>query len=502
MKCILTADQMKASDGRSIKELGIPSLVLMERAALQTVYSMEEHGIDLSKPLIVCGSGNNGGDGFAIARLLMEKGITPVVILAGRMASRSEETRTQMMILENMGATVGTELPDQEFSVVIDAVFGIGLCREIEGKYREIIERMNAYPCAKVAVDTPSGASSDTGEVLGVSFRADLTVTFAYGKIGQYLAPGREYAGIVDVREIGIINKPLEQSGDAVHALEPSDVKKLLPARSADGNKGTFGKVLCITGSKGMSGAAYLSALAAYRMGAGLVRIYTEESNRMILQQLLPEAILTTYTEETDFASELPELLGWASVVLAGCGLGQSAVSKQLIEELLLINEKPCVLDADGLNILAGFYREGKCFAQMAGKYILTPHMMEMARLTGRSVSELQKERFAAANAFARERGVCLVMKDSRTVIAAPDEPVFLNLSGNAALAKGGSGDVLAGVIAGLLAQHTTLPVAARLGVYLHGAAGDHLRDVMGERSPLASEVADALADVLMKYNN
>ena len=253
MRYILTAEQMKAADARMIEEIGIPSAVLMERAALQCVNAMKEEKVDLEKALVVCGSGNNGGDGFTIARLLWEEGLEAEVVFVGKMESRTEETRRQMSILENLGIFVGNSLPEKEYSVIIDAVFGIGLSRNIEGKYREVIERMNRYRGYKVAVDTPSGVSSDTGAVLGCAFRADLTVTFAYQKLGQVLYPGCEYTGKTVVRQIGIKSPMLEEKTDVHYTFEWSDAAKKMPKRVSDSNKGTYGRVLLVVGSKGLS---------------------------------------------------------------------------------------------------------------------------------------------------------------------------------------------------------------------------------------------------------
>lgn len=508
MRYILTAEQMKASDTATINEIGIPSLVLMERAALRCVEVMKEEQIDLTKPLVVCGSGNNGGDGFAVARLLYEEGYLPEIAFVGNRNSRSEETRTQMEILENLGMSYGNSLPDAEYSVIIDAVFGIGLSREVKGHYRDVIERMNRYKGAKVAIDIASGISADTGQVLGCAFRADLTVTFAYGKLGQYLFPGSTFSGKTVVRPIGIKNMALENSTEVSYMFESSDLKNRMPKRYADSNKGTYGRVLLIAGSKGMSGAAYLAAKAAYLTGAGLVRIYTEESNRQILQQLLPEAVLTTYIEP-DKAGEMQagkaveeqtaELLGWADVVCIGCGLGVSECSKALLKTVLKNNAKPCVIDADGLNILAGFSAEEKIQYRLNEKcYILTPHMKEMSRLTGETVENLKKERKKLLREFVKKVHVVCALKDSRTLVAAPDKALYLNTTGNSAMSKGGAGDVLAGVITGLLAQGLAVYEAASLGVYLHGLAGDAARDKKGGYSVLAGDIAEALAEILL----
>lgn len=490
MRYILTSGQMKAADTDTIRRIGIPSPVLMERAALQCAAAMREEGIDTSRALVVCGSGNNGGDGFVIARLLHEAGDAVDIVFAGNMDSRSEETCLQMRIVENLGMSVGNSLPEKEYSVIIDAVFGIGLSREITGRYAELIAGMNRYHAAKVAVDIASGISADTGEVLGCAFEADLTVTFAYLKRGQVLYPGSLFSGRTLVKPIGIQYPEREHSEDVWYTLEPADAAGMLPKRTEDSNKGTYGRVLCITGSKGMSGAAYLSAKAAYLSGAGLVQIYTEESNRQILQQLLPEAVMATYDqEEADCFSRLPELLAWADVVCIGCGLGRTEASQTLMRLVLSHNHKPCVIDADGLNILSGFSaQEEDGWVRRPGQYVLTPHMKEMSRLTGYTVEELKQNRMLAKE-YADQKQVVCVMKDSRTAAAGPGSAFYLNTSGNSALAKGGSGDVLAGLTAGLMAQKMDSYEASVLAVYLHGLAGDAAKDACGAHSVLAEDI-------------
>ena len=499
MKYALTGRQMKEADGRMIREVGIPSQVLMERAALQCVAAMKEEKINLSHPLVVCGSGNNGGDGFAIARLLLEEGYAAEAVLAGNSVSRSEETKTQMSILENMCISIGNSLPDKEYSVIIDAVFGIGLSRNIEGKYAEVIERMNAYKGDKVAVDIPSGICSDTGRVFGCAFRADITVTFAYPKAGQILQPGCEYTGKLLVKPIGICDPRLKDRNDVSYILEPSDVIKRMPARREDSNKGNYGKVLLIAGSRGMSGAAYLSAKAAYVTGAGLVRIYTEESNRQILQQLLPEAVMTAYSDGTQEPfGELANLLEWADVVCLGCGLGKSRTSVELVKKVLSWNEKPCVVDADGLNILAEMGADiWKHIEARPNLYAFTPHMKEMSRLTGYTVLEIKENRMVLLKESVKQWHVVCALKDSRTLVASEKKPTFLNTSGNAAMAKAGSGDVLAGTITGLMAQGLPVRDAVDLGVYLHGLGGDAAKKELGSYCVLAEDIIKGIGKTL-----
>ena len=288
-------------------------------------------------------------------------------------------------------------------------------------------------------------------------------------------------------------------------ALEKSDVPAMLPQRKPDSNKGTYGKVLMITGSKGMSGAAYLSARAAYLSGAGLVRIYTEESNRAILQELLPEAVMTTYSlDETESFEELPDLLEWADVLCIGCGLGMGPHSEELLKKVLENNKTPAVIDADGLNLLAKTDEWGIEQIRMnPSGYVLTPHMKEMSRLTGWSIDTIMEDRFQALDQIIKQSGpdtkssIICVLKDSRTVVAQTNRQRFVNLAGNNSMAKGGSGDVLAGTIAGLLAQHMAPFEATTVGVFLHACGGDEAKKSKGSYSVLARDLIQGMADAM-----
>ncbi|MEY8410017.1 NAD(P)H-hydrate dehydratase [Lachnospiraceae bacterium 62-26] len=514
MRYLVNSSQMKKADSYTIQKKGILSLELMERAARACVDVMTAEGFDLSKPCVVCGSGNNGGDGFAVARLLMESGVTPFVCFAGDEDRRSEETIVQMQKYLEIGGRICNEYRDDEYSIIIDAVFGVGLRREITGGYADVIERMNRTKAVKFAVDMPSGISADTGSVLGTAFRADVTVTFQAKKLGLVLYPGKEYAGKVVTVDIGIDMEGLTEEGGLpgeeagtgmgplAYTCEFSDHQSMLPVRRADSNKGSYGKLLMIAGSRGMSGAAFLNGSAAYLSGAGLVRIYTSEENRVILQQQLPEAVITTYTDYD--REETKRLLEWADTVCIGSGMGMSETSVRLVEQVLREAEGTCLIDADGLNILAEhkewmslLKREGSC----APARVLTPHMKEMSRLTGHSIEELKERRIEIVKEFADRTGCTCVLKDARTVTASPSEcfkiypcslpgaGIYVNLSGNAAMAKAGAGDVLAGIISALLAQGLDGHKAASLGTYLHGRSGDYARKLRGSYSVLARDL-------------
>lgn len=503
MRYLPNGAQMKAADTYTIEKLGIPSLVLMERAALETVRALKDRGVDFSDTLVVCGSGNNGGDGFAAARILKEDGFSAEVLFVGRDASMSEECRVQRQIAERLNIPVFTDFPKKEYTVIIDAVFGVGLSRNIEGKYLKAIEWMNEKKCKKASIDIPSGICAQTGQVLGTAFRADITVSMACVKIGCELFPGKLYAGETISVPIGIDTSCFEKNEDVCITYDPEDLHLLLPKRKADSHKGDYGKILMITGSKGMAGAAYLSAKAAYAVGAGLVQIYTAEENRVVLQELLPEAIISCYNEadgKPDDA-EMEKLIRWADVVCIGCGLGTSAFAGQLLQKTTEIlrrenggekekfSPRPCIIDADGLNLLS----MNTELLEGVPNVILTPHMKEMSRLIKKEISQIAECRLSVVKEFTERYPVICVLKDSRTVVIKKGSHPFLNLAGNSAMAKAGSGDVLAGVISGLAAQKTDVFDAASSGVYFHACGGDEARKKKGSYSVLAGDLIEGI---------
>ena len=484
MRYLPNGTQMSQADRFTIQEPGIPSLVLMERAALKTVEMMHTRGIDTSRPLIVCGSGNNGGDGFAIARLLAEEGAAPRILFAGKESSLSEECKIQKQIAENLGIGIITEIPEEEYTVIIDAVFGVGLSREISGRYADIIAWMNEQDCCKVAVDIPSGVSSATGKILGIAFHADLTVAMACVKAGCEMYPGKNYAGETVAVPIGIDPEFFASDEDVCITYARRDIPELLPDRNADSHKGRYRKGLMLTGSSGMPCAAYLSARAAYAVGAGLVQIYTAEENRAVLQQLLPEAIISCYQGYDE--DELARLLDWADVVCIGCGLGTGETSGRILEGTLRKVNVPCIIDADGLNLLS---RKMDLLEAMHSPVILTPHMKEMSRLTGYPISGLSDRRLEIIREFTEKYPAVCVLKDSRTFVKEKGRHPFFNLAGNSAMAKAGSGDVLAGVIKGLSAQGMQAYESASLGVFLHACGGDAAKEAKGSYSVLARDL-------------
>ncbi len=476
---------MKAADQYTIQKLGVPSLELMERAAAACVRYMKDKYGNLSGVCVVCGTGNNGGDGFAIARMLRDDGYDAEAVLIGNRDRCTPECKEQIRRFESSGGIVGNEFEEKEYSIIVDALFGVGLSRDVGGRYLEVVKAMNECPAKKFAVDIPSGICADTGNVLGIAFRADDTVTFQNEKFGMKVYPGKEYAGNIVAADIGINDKTLAEDNNTACMLEEPDYRKLMPVRREDSNKGTYGKALIIAGSKGMSGAAYFNAKSAYLTGAGLVQIYTAEENRGILQQLLPEAIITSYERYEE--EELNTLLRWADVICIGSGIGRSEISEKILETTLKNATVPCVIDADGLNLMA---LHPEYFEAVKHRdYIITPHMKEMSRLTGMDVDEIKSDRLKVLRDYTDRNKVTCVLKDSRTVIGSYGHRPVLNLSGNSAMAKAGSGDILAGVITGILAQTRDCRDAAVLGTYIHGRTGDHARDQRGNYSVLAEDI-------------
>lgn len=498
MRYLLNSAQMKVCDSYTIEQKGMPSAVLMERAALAVAEEIHRRFPAHKRVLVLCGSGNNGGDGFAVARLLLLSGVQADVYFAGRESSLTEDAALQKKIFENYGGKLCRNPEFAEYTLLVDALFGIGLSRKVEGSYAALLRKAAASGLPVVAVDMPSGISADTGAVMGTALRADVTVTFAFPKLGQILYPGTEYCGTLAVRDIGITEPEREQTdaaftADMAFTYEKEDLPGLLPARSRRSNKGSFGKVLVIGGGPGMAGAAALCAGGAYRTGCGLVRLLAANDCRTALQTLVPEALYTPWPE-TDQETVLDGLLDWADVIALGPGLGQSQEAEWLLKQTLKSWSGPLVLDADALNLLAA--HPEYLTEESPARIIATPHPGEMSRLTGLPTDAILEDIPGTARRYAKEHALICVLKDARTAVA-DDSRLYLNTSGNDGMAVGGSGDALTGILCGLLAQGMTEYEAACLGVYLHGLCGDAARERLGARSMLATDLIDSLSEIL-----
>ncbi len=498
MEIITDSGEMKRCDSNTINEYGVPSLVLMERAALGVVEEIRKRNLHRGRTLVLCGLGNNGGDGLAAARLLHLGGSRVQVLIPDDEERMSAETRRQYEILKRYGVPVCHTLESfgtEPFELVVDALFGIGLSRRIQGVFCQWLEYANGLAAFRLAVDLPSGINADDGQLMGCGFLADLTVTFAYRKIGHLLYPGSHYCGQTVVKDIGIGRESWLGVEPSCLAPSPEELK-LLPRRPAWSNKGTFGKVLVIAGRKNMAGAALFAAHAALAAGSGLVKVMTPEENRVILQQQLPEAILETYDPaegNRSITEKLALQLHWADVAVLGPGIGTDETARCLVEGVLRQGRIPLVLDADGLNICSV---SPWLLLGHQGPVIVTPHLGEMARLTGWEIPRLRRELRQAALGFSKEYDLVCVLKDARTVTATPQGGCYINTSGNPGMATPGSGDVLTGVIAALLAQGLSVHLAAVLGVYLHGLSGDAMVLKTGQHGMLASDLIEGIRQV------
>lgn len=523
---ILTADQMRAVDRLTTANYNLPSILLMEGAAARTVAAIEKKfgAMRNRRALVICGKGNNGGDGAAVARLLAVKGAAADVLLLGRVDEARGDARTNFEIiraltassaesrfieiesLEQLRDAAAAHRPD----LVIDAIFGTGLTRPAAGWFAETIELINSLgkDVPVVAVDVPSGVASDAAELIGPAVRAHLTVTFTAPKIANILPPACEASGELVVAPIGSPDELVAACGSQLNLIEEKDVARWLEAsrRSSQANKGDAGKVLAIAGSRGKTGAACMVGEAAMRAGAGLVTIATPASSQPVVAARLIVECMTEPLAETalgavsrEAAERAIELAAARDVVALGPGLGSSEeATRAFVRSLVVQRERPMVLDADALNALVPWAEN--VAGSRAQPLILTPHPGEMARLTGKTISDVLHHRVEAAREFATLHGVILILKGSRTLVAAPDGEVYVNPTGNPGMATGGTGDVLTGMIAGLLAQRLDDPLAASVAaVYLHGLAGDLAAARRGTRAMLATDITAHLGEAFIK---
>jgi len=512
---VLTAAQMREADRRTSEDIGIPSLVLMENAGRQVVAALEAIHTDIleRQVAILCGRGNNGGDGFVVARTLLQRGVDVFVFLIGQVSDVRGDARVNLDILGRLGVTV-IEVADgqawelhlsqvRDCTLIVDAIFGTGLNAPVTGLIESVIADVNASGIPVVSIDLPSGLSADTSDVPGESIEAGATVTLGAPKLPLVLPPAENRAGDIVIADIGIPIDIIDGlDGPHIELLTRSTARGLLTPRTPDSHKGDYGHVLVVAGSRGKTGAAHLSGMGALRGGAGLVTIATPASCQLIVAAMAPEYMTFGLPEteegllDVDGVETVIEMA--RDVIAIGPGLGQSASTKAFVMALVDRATTPLVIDADGLNAfaddpdrLAG--REGR-------DVIITPHPGEMARLVGMSTDEVQASRLEVARNFAVAHHVYVVLKGHRTLIATPDEKVFINPTGNAGMATGGTGDVLTGMIAAWLGQLLDAEAACKLAVYLHGLAGDLADadegDVAMTSGDLVAHIGDAVQEL------
>ncbi len=504
---VVDSAQMRALDAHTIESLGVPGELLMEsagRAIVERVLAIR--GDDQRAVVIFCATGNNGGDGFVVARQLHELGVPVHVVLLGERASVKGDALSNLLRVEALGLDFceidrGESGPALDAVIVIDALFGTGLSRPLADGAADCVDRISAARkrgAYVISADVPSGICADTGAVLGHAVRADETVSMGLAKIGLCQEPGRSHAGRIFVARIGIADRTPDCEPD-VELWSPLFAKDRLPSRTAFAHKGSFGHVLVVAGSEGKTGAAHLAAIGAQRAGAGLVTIACPASLNPVLEIKTTEAMTAPVAETQDHglaaraSKRILELAGERDVVALGPGIGQSKETWQLVRELALAIDKPLVLDADALNAFADEPGSLARLWERSAATILTPHPGEAGRLLECPAAEINADRLTRARELARVSGAIVLLKGAGSVVADPSGRVIINPTGGPALAAGGTGDVLTGVLAAYLAQGVAPLEAAGLAAYVHGLAGDLLAREIGESGILASEVAAAV---------
>jgi len=509
---LVKASEIQEMDRLAIQELGIPGAVLMENAARGASRIFLDHfdPPDSSHVVLLCGRGNNGGDGYVMARYLHQAGLRVTVAVLSELNKISGDALINLNIIKQMDLEI-LEIPSSDemtqyhqilydCDFIIDGILGTGLNSPVRGFFRQIIEEVNGLGKPVMAIDIPSGLNADNGQVMGVAINADLTVTFGFPKLGQLVFPGAEFVGRLTRIDIGIPDTVSQRVSSRYHLVEPEDFTDLLNIEKRDIHKGNRGHLLILAGSTGKTGAAVLTALGALRAGSGLVTLGVPKSLNHIFENKLTEAMTVPLpeTEEGSISLEAEEeinrLMEGKTALAVGPGLSTNPETSAVVRHLVASCPLPMVVDADGLNALSG---ELNLLASCKEKTILTPHPGEMARLTGLKSSDVQHDRIGTAVKFVEEHGCYLVLKGARTLIAEPGGVIHVNPTGNPALSSGGSGDVLTGLIGGFLAREWPLAKAAIAGVYLHGLAADLLAGDMGHVGILAGELLDVIPELM-----
>ncbi|MBT3515700.1 MAG: NAD(P)H-hydrate dehydratase [Nitrospina sp.] len=513
MKKVATAKQMQKIDTLASSSYGVSGLELMENAGTEIVKALKRrfHDFSSKRVLIFCGKGNNGGDGFVVARQLFNMNIQVTIFLAGRQIDLKKDAAVNAKLAVKLGIDI-IELDEtrlfslehhlENCDMVIDALLGTGLTRPVSGVYKQTIDKINQSKKYVTAIDIPSGLDSDSSMLVGDCIKADLTLVLALFKQSHLLFPAAELMREVELIDIGIPPELVESECLEIQVTEDSDLKTWFPQRSADSHKGDYGHVLVIAGSKGKSGAAGLTALATLRMGCGLVTLALPESCQKAFE-LHPMEVMTVPAPETDvgtFALSAKSILlnhsiGMSAVAI-GPGLSTEPETVQLLRELLPIIDCPLIIDADALNCLA---QSLDTISQLKTEAILTPHPKEMSRLMGIETPKILENRIEFASKFARDHSVIIVLKGAATVICQPNGLTTINPTGNPGMATAGSGDVLTGIIASLVAQGFSTPKAAIAGTYLHGLSGDIFAQKESQASLIAGDLLRTLPETMKR---
>ena len=511
---LVTAKEMQEMDRRTIEDFGMPGMVLMENAGRGATRFLVEHFPDIATKRVgvIAGRGNNGGDGYVMARCLTQKGVRVTVYLLATASSVQGDAAANLKFMKPLDIPL-VEIPDEaSFSkhqsemagldVWIDAILGTGLKSDVKGFFKDVIEFINGLGKPVFAVDIPSGLNSDTGQVCGTCIRASATATFAFAKTGHIIHPGSQYTGALNIVDIGIPSPIVEEVTPRQWLLTRDLIQSCLRPRKPDAHKGTTGHLLVVAGSPGKTGAASMTSISALRSGAGLVTLGIAETLNAVSESQVLEAMTAPLPEtqpgvlgDSAFDS-ITDLMKGKKCLAIGPGLGQAEKTKKLVHKIVKSSSIPLVVDADGLNNLAG---QAQILKSARAPVILAPHPGEMARLMNADVGVVQQDRIKCARDFAVAYKVQKYRNGARTVIAHPDGRVFINPTGNAGMASGGMGDVLTGIIAGLITQGLSPEEACRAGVYLHGAAADTLMETIGPFGYLAGDLMEAIPGAIKK---
>jgi NAD(P)H-hydrate epimerase len=508
---------MQTADRAAMRTFGIPGIVLMENAGRAFVDVLDHTAGPLVDRVVfvLCGKGKNGGDGFVIARHLAHRGARVHVILLGRKAEVRGESKVNLDSLLRLASHKENRIHFEAVSsvrplsrhgkpdIVVDALLGTGFSGTVKGLYKKGIAWMNESKARVFSVDIPSGVEATSGTVSGAAVRAERTVTMGLGKTGLYVGEGREHAGPVSVVDIGVPSHMLVPRRDRVYLATRDDIGSMLPTRPLRSHKYSVGKVLVLAGSRNLTGAPFLCSQAAMKVGAGAVILLVPRSIHHLLARKLTEVMVHPLDETADGTVGLAaidavlEQCAWADVVVAGPGLSRNAETLDLLRRLIPAVDKPLVLDADGLAILAG---SARLLRKRKASTVLTPHVGELSRITGQPGGAIEAGRLTYAREAASRFRAVTVLKGSPTVTAVPRGDTILNTTGNPGMATAGSGDVLSGVVGGLIAQGIPGDKAAWGGVFLHGAAGDLAARRFGQRGMLAHDICDHLSDALRQF--
>ncbi len=513
---LVTSEEMRRIDKKAIEEIGITSVVLMENAGLKVADAIERKYGPLKEKYvyIFAGSGNNGGDGMVVARHLFNQKVKAKIFLLAEKKNIEGDAATNLAITEKMGIPM-REITSPAFmeslekelakaDIVVDALLGTGAKGAPRGLMKKVIDLINKHSKNTVAVDIPTGVDADRGEVRGEAIKAEYTVSLAYPKRGLYLYPGMDYAGEIEIADIGIPTG-LEEDKINSELLTLAGISKKLFFRKPSSHKGSFGHLLVVAGSPGMTGAASLTALSALRVGAGLVTLGVPEDLNPILETKLTEVMTLPLPQSKDKTlcregfEKIKDFSQKCKAMAIGPGISSTKQTKELISTIIDQLDIPLVIDADGINVLAG---ELCLLKKYKAPLIITPHPGEMSRLVGASVEEIQKDRIGFTMALARRIGAIVVLKGARTVIANKEGNSWVNLTGNPGMATGGSGDILTGIIGGLLTQKLSCLEAAKTGVYLHGYAADLAAQKKGEISLIASDILETIPEAIRRIKS